>query len=103
MELKDIINRIGYFRNKANLSARELSRRLGNDESYITRLENKHFNITITKLLDILSECNVNTEEFFSENYSSYKEINLLNEKIKMLDQNDIKLLNLFIDRMLSK
>ena len=32
--LKDLINRLGYFRNKRNLSAREVSLRLGYTESW---------------------------------------------------------------------
>ena len=37
----DVINRIGFFRNKANLSARETSLRLGYSEQFVKRIENK--------------------------------------------------------------
>lgn len=38
----DVINRIGYFRNNANLSARETSLRLGYIEQFMKRIENKN-------------------------------------------------------------
>lgn len=74
MELKDIIERIGYFRNKANLSARELSLRIGKHDGYINKLESNDFNLPTSMLLEILSALNVSPEEFFAENYTDYKQ-----------------------------
>lgn len=74
MELKDIIERIGYFRNKANLSARELSLRIGKHDGYINKLESNDFNLPTSMLLEILSAFNVSPEEFFAENYTDYKQ-----------------------------
>lgn len=45
IDYDEIIARIGYFRNKANLSARETSFRLDKGELYLTRIENKQFAI----------------------------------------------------------
>ena len=39
IDYDDIIHRIGYFRTKANLSARETSLRLGYSEQFMKRIE----------------------------------------------------------------
>lgn len=76
MEIKDVIQRIGYFRNKANLSARELSLRLGKHEGYINKLESKDFNLPTTMLLEIINALNITPAEFFADNYVDYKKDN---------------------------
>lgn len=73
MDMSDIIQRIGYFRNKANLSARELSLRIGKHEGYINKLESKDFNLPTSVLLEIIECLNITPEEFFAENYATYK------------------------------
>ena len=73
MEMKDVIQRIGYFRNKANLSARELSLRLGKHDGYINKLESKDFNLPTSMLLEILEALEITPAEFFADDYANYK------------------------------
>ena len=83
-----LINRLGYFRNRANLSARELSGRLGKSFAYFAKFENGDFNIPTENLLEAIECCGGSLEEFFWEDitrYSDDKEIldlynNLSNE-----------------------
>lgn len=63
--LKDIVDRIQFFRNKVNLSARSLSLNIGKNSGYINKLECLDFNITITTLYEIINVLNVKPEEFF--------------------------------------
>ena len=72
MEIKEVVKRIGYFRYKKNLSARELSLRLDKNESYINKLESNDFNLPTEMLLKIIQSLEVSPEEFFSENYMNY-------------------------------
>ena len=51
----DIINRIGYFRTKANLSMREMSLQLGYNPQFISTIENKTIELKVKTLLDISS------------------------------------------------
>lgn len=74
MELKEILNRIGYVRNKANLSARELSLRMGMSPQYISKIEGGYITLSVEKLLDILDICEFPIERFFSSNIENYKE-----------------------------
>ena len=72
MEIKDIINRLGIVRNKANLSARELSLRIGMSPQYISQIENRRISLSVEKLLDILEVCDCSLEKFFSDDFGGY-------------------------------
>ena len=72
MQIEDILARIGYVRNLANLSARELSLRLGMCEQYIGRVESGKITLQMSKLLEILEICNFPVERFFSPNIMEY-------------------------------
>ena len=73
MELKDVIYRIGYFRNKANLSARALSLTIDKNSAYITKLEAGEFEPSMSIILDIICACNITPEEFFYGDLLNYK------------------------------
>ncbi len=68
MEIKEILSRIGYVRNQANLSARELSLRIGMSPQYIAQVESGRIVLTVEKLLKILEVCNFPLERFFAVN-----------------------------------
>ena len=84
MTLNEIIKRIGYIRNKANMSARELSLSIDKTPSYINKLETSGFNLTVQTLLDIIESCNFTTENFFYEDIETY----LVDKEILMLLKN---------------
>lgn len=85
MEIKDLILRLSYFRNKENLSARELSLRIGKHEGYINKLESKDFNSPVEILLSIIDALNISCEEFFADNFMTYKKDKELNNIFKNL------------------
>lgn len=73
MDLKEIINRVGYFRNKANLSARALSLEIDKNPAYITKLEAGEYEPSMKVILDIIRACRITPEEFFYSTPNSYK------------------------------
>ena len=73
MEIKEIRTRIGYVRNKANLSAREVSLRMGMSPQYVAQLESGRIVLTVEKLLQILEICEFPIERFFSSNIADYQ------------------------------
>ena len=73
MDIKEVINRIGIIRTRANLSARELSLMLDKSSGYINKLETTGFKLSIDTLLEIINICGSTPEEFFYENLSSHK------------------------------
>ncbi len=85
MEIKEILSRIGYVRNKANLSAREVSLRMGMSPQYVAQLESGRIVLTIEKLLQILEICEFPIERFFSSNIADYNVDNELKALIESL------------------
>ncbi len=78
---KDILFRIGYFRNKHNLSARETSLQLGYSDSFINRIERNNVELKVSTLLSFMNLIGISPMEFFypkPENYEKDKEIFLL-------------------------
>lgn len=61
----EIIKRIGYFRTKAELSARETSLRLGYSEQFMKRIENKSVELKVSTLLDFLDIVDITPQDFF--------------------------------------
>ncbi len=90
MDKYDIIQRIGYARNKANLSARALSQRIGMNDGYINRLESKkNFLPSLEVLLRIIEVCELTEEEFFYHDISSYKQDMELIKDFKNITQKE--------------
>ncbi len=85
MEIKEVLSRIGYVRNKAKLSARELSFRIGMSQQYIAQVESGRIVLTMEKLLKILEVCNFPIERFFSSDIDNYSENNELKNLIEKL------------------
>ena len=87
MEIKEILSRIGYVRNKANLSAREVSLRMGMSPQYVAQLESGRIVLTVEKLLQILEICDFPIERFFASNINNYnvdQELKLLIEDLPL-------------------
>lgn len=61
----DVINRIGYFRTKANLSLRETSLRLGYNPQFMKTIESKNIELKVKTLLDFCDIVDISIEDFF--------------------------------------
>lgn len=61
----DVINRIGYFRTKANLSLRETSARLGYNPQFMKTIENKSIELKVKTLLDFCDLVEITPQDFF--------------------------------------
>ena len=72
MDIKEILTRVGYVRNTANLSARKLSELIGKSPQYIAQIESGRIVLTVEKLIQILEVCNFPIERFFSANIYDY-------------------------------
>lgn len=73
MDLKEVIARIGYFRTKANLSARALSFCIDKNPAYITKLESGEYEPSVRVLLNIIDACGITVEKFFYHNIATYE------------------------------
>ena len=97
MTSKDVLSRLGYVRNSANLSARELSLRMGMSPQYVAQVERGRIVLTVEKLLQILEICNFSIERFFSPNIENYYVDNELESLIQAMPANKKKNLIEFI------
>ena len=69
-----IMHRVAYFRNANNISASQLSKKLGHSRSYIYRLESCQIKLDLQILMNILELLQVSTSEFFFYDFMNYKE-----------------------------
>ena len=88
MEIKEVLNRIGYVRNSANLSAREVSLRMGMSPQYVAQLESGRIVLTVEKLLQILDICNFPLQRFFSNDIANDTQNKELQALIEALPEN---------------
>lgn len=71
-KITDLPQRVNYFRNKAGISASELSFQLNKHSGYISKLESIDFNVPSSVLMEIINILGVSGEEFFAEDYKNY-------------------------------
>ena len=68
MEFKELGNKIARARmSKGNLSAYELSLRIGRDASYISQVEAGKVNISMKTFLEICNELGIEPQELFAK------------------------------------
>lgn len=99
MDIKEILTRIGYVRNTKNLSAREVSLRMGMSPQYVAQLESGRIVLTVEKLLQILEICEFPIERFFSANIADFEVDEELKSLIESLPQNKKKNIIEFIKK----
>lgn len=97
MNINDLIIRIKQARERAHLSARELSIRLNKNDSYINKVESKEFCPTIDMIFKIIECCNTTPEEFFYRDFLTYqKDKHLLDYFHNLTDKQKQAILNLY-------
>lgn len=65
IDYDEIINRFGYFRNKANLSARDLSERLDYNPQFVSTIESKKIELKVSTLLKFFDVVDITPQDFF--------------------------------------
>lgn len=65
IDYDEVINRIGYFRNKANLSMRDASGRLGMNPQFMKTIESKQIELKVKTLLDFCDMVDITVQDFF--------------------------------------
>ncbi len=61
----EVIDRVGYFRTKANLSLRETSTRLGYNPQFMKTIENKSIELKVSTLLEFCDVAGIDIQDFF--------------------------------------
>lgn len=84
------VERLSSLRNQKNVSAREMSLALGQNESYINRIENRLAFPSMQVFFYICEYFQITPQEFFDEKNPAPGKINQISEEIRNLD--DIQL-----------
>lgn len=92
---EEIINRVGYFRSKANLSLRETSLRLGYNPQFMKTIENKSIELKVKTLLEFCAVVGVSPIEFICFNKFNAEDIKMLEAFHNLTEQNKETILNL--------
>lgn len=80
------VERLTSLRNQKNVSAREMSLALGQNGSYINRIENKQAFPSMQAFFYICEYLQVSPKDFFDEDNPSPLKINQILEESKKLD-----------------
>ena len=80
------IERLTSLRNQKNVSAREMSLALGQNGSYINRIENRLTFPSMQVFFYICEYFEISPQEFFDEKNPAPEKINQITEEVKKLD-----------------
>lgn len=61
----EVLNRMGYFMNKANLSSRATSLSLGYSEQFMKRILNGSVELKVSTLLEFFALVGISAQDFF--------------------------------------
>ena len=87
----EILNRIGYFLKKKNMSAYSLSLTLGKSQNYVYRIQSGKTKLYMEVLLDMLEILDVSMFEFTYPDLQNYETDIKIFELIKNLNEKDLK------------
>ena len=65
IDYDEIINRMGFFMNKANMSARATSFRFDHGEQFMKRILNKKVELKVKTLLEFFDIVDITPQDFF--------------------------------------
>ncbi len=86
---KEIIERIEYFMKKSKINGFDLSRALGHDRTYFSRIKGGFIEISLNLLFSILDILDVSTFEFFYPNLDNFEKDIAMLDMLNMLNPED--------------
>ena len=84
-------DRLRFLRNEKGVSAREMSLALGQNESYINKIETGKTSTTISSFLNICEYLNISPSDFFDERVNNVVDIQELIKYFKLLNSKQTK------------
>ena len=95
--------RLANLRTEAEISARELSLTLGQNPSYINRIENHKAYPSMESFFYICEHLHITPSDFFNENVAWPKEMSNLFETLKKLSRRQLKMIEEIATEMSNK
>ena len=96
-----LAERLAKLREEKNISAREMSLSIGQNASYINRIENKQALPSMQGFFYICEYLTVTPEEFFAMEKDNPKEIQNFLDDIKRLNADDFSLVKMIIKALI--
>lgn len=84
-------NRLRALRNEKQVSAREMSLALGQNESYINKIESGKATTTISSFINICEYLNITPSDFFNEDINNTFKTTTFEQYIKKLTPHQAK------------
>ena len=103
MEEKDFAIRLATLRTKKNVSAREMSLAIGQNQGYINHIESGQGTPSLSGLFYICEYLGITPSEFFDIENSAPTKLHTINEYLKELDDEQLELVEKLVKHLAKK
>lgn len=93
-------NRIAQLRMQNNVSARDMSLSLGQNDSYINRIENKKALPSLQGLFYICEYFGITPQEFFDESNTCPSQLSSMIKDLKKLDKDSLEHIEAIVSKL---
>lgn len=103
MEEKDFALRLAQLRTKKNVSAREMSLSIGQNQGYINHIESGQGTPSLSGIIYICEYLGVTPSEFFDFGTENPAKLHSINELLKELDDEQLDIIENLIKNLIKK
>ena len=102
MDEKDFSMRLAKLRTKKNVSAREMSLSIGQNQGYINHIESGQGTPSLSGIFYICEYLDITPSQFFDFDLKNPEKLNKINEYLKKLNDKQLNALEMFLKSMTS-
>lgn len=102
MDEKDFAMRLATLRTKKNVSAREISLSIGQNQGYINHIESGQGTPSLSGVFYICEYLGITPSQFFDFDIKNPEKLNKINEYLKKLNDEQLDALEMFLKSMTS-
>lgn len=102
MDEKDFAMRLATLRTKKNVSAREMSLSIGQNQGYINHIESGQGTPSLSGVFYICEYLGITPSQFFDFDIKNPEKLNKINEYLKKLNDEQLNALEMFLKSMTS-
>ena len=102
MDEKDFSMRLTKLRTKKNVSAREMSLSIGQNQGYINHIESGQGTPSLSGIFYICEYLGITPSQFFDFDLKNPEKLNKINEYLKKLNDEQLNALEMFLKSMTS-